>query len=151
MQDYVPFYLGPRPPMLLKLKTGQVEGYCEGQDPLIYLVSTAQAVAASGTGFVFSDGQGIANFTRWFADLRDLAEVDWSATYARYWKDEPEDMDRQRRKQAEFLVHRFLEWDLIEAIGVVGRQAAVRVDAVLASSAPEFRREIRVRPAWYYL
>jgi hypothetical protein len=151
LQDYVPFFLGPRPPMLLQLKTGQVEGYTEGQNPLIYLVSTAQVIAASGTGFVFSDGQGIARITRWFVDLQDLAKVDWTAVHATYWQDRPDDMDRQRRKQAEFLVHRFLRWDLIDEIGVNGKQTAVRVEALLSTATSKSRCEIRVRPEWYYL
>ena len=44
VHDYVPFYFGYLSPMLLNLKTGRVEGYDEEQAPLIYLVSSAQAV-----------------------------------------------------------------------------------------------------------
>jgi len=100
--------------MLLQLHTGRVTGYTERQDPLIYLVSTAQAVRSSGTGFVFSDGHGIARFTNWFDKLSDLDKVDWDAVYATIWKDTVDDMDRQRRKQAEFLVHQQCAWDLIQ-------------------------------------
>jgi hypothetical protein len=39
IHDYVAFYFGPLSPMMLQLKTGQVAGYTEGQEPLIYLVS----------------------------------------------------------------------------------------------------------------
>jgi len=59
VHDYVPFYFGYLSPMLLQLKTGRVHGYAEGQEPLVYLVSDAQAVQASGAGFVFTDGHGI--------------------------------------------------------------------------------------------
>ena len=52
--------------MLLQLRTGRVPGYDEGQEPLIYLVSTAQAVLDAGTDFVFSDGHGLATFTDWY-------------------------------------------------------------------------------------
>ena len=38
VHDYVPFYFGYLSPMLLQLKTGKVEGYNEGQEPLLYLV-----------------------------------------------------------------------------------------------------------------
>ena len=76
-------------------------GYDEGQEPIIYLVSTAQRVVNSGAGFVFSDGHGIAAYTGWYDDLEDLDEVDWQIVYANYWKDTVEDMDRQRKKQAE--------------------------------------------------
>src|SRR2546425_6534802 len=91
IHDYVPFYFGPLSPMLLKLKTGQVQGYDEGQESLVYLVTTAQRVAANGARFVFSDGHGLATFTEWFDDLARLDAVDWNLVSARYWSDKPED------------------------------------------------------------
>ncbi len=76
VHDYVAFYLGPRSPMLLQLHTGRVENYNEGQEPLIYAVSTVNTIVRAGLGFVFSDGHGIAAFTQWFDDLNDLKKVD---------------------------------------------------------------------------
>jgi hypothetical protein len=110
MHDYVPFYFGYLSPMLFQLKTGRVLGYSGGQEPLIYLQSTVQAVQSGGIQFVFSNGHGIAAFTAWFDDLARLDEVDWEMVNQRYWLDNINDMDRQRRKQAEFLVHRFCPW-----------------------------------------
>jgi len=37
VHDYVAFYFGPRSVMLYQLKTGWVQGYREGQEPLIHL------------------------------------------------------------------------------------------------------------------
>jgi hypothetical protein len=39
IHDYVPFYFGSLPPMLLALRDGYVFGYNEGQEPLIYLIN----------------------------------------------------------------------------------------------------------------
>ena len=50
--------------MLLNLKTGRVEGYNEGQAPLIYLTTTVQRVQDAGCQFVFSDGHGLATIHR---------------------------------------------------------------------------------------
>jgi hypothetical protein len=136
--------------MLLQLHTGRVEGYHEGQEPLIYLVSTAQAVREAGIGFVFSDGHGIAIFTQWFCDLADLEQVDWRAVQARYWADTPQDMDRQRRKQAEFLIYRFCPWDLIQEIAVVNVEMRNRVKDILRGVPVEFQCPVRVRTNWYY-
>lgn len=136
--------------MLLQLHTGRVQGYQDGQGPLIYLVSTVEAVAASGCGFVFSDGHGSAAFTSWFASLSDLDRLDWVAVYAKYWKDEIEDMDRQRKKQAEFLVHKSCPWDLIQEIAVQNPATKTRVEAILASAPVNMRRPVNVRPEWYY-
>jgi ssDNA thymidine ADP-ribosyltransferase, DarT len=85
IHDYVPFYFGYLSPMLLNLKTGRVPGYNEGQEPLIYLVSTAQTIRDSGAGFVFSDGHGIAAFTNWFDQLEQLDKIDWKMVYEHYW------------------------------------------------------------------
>jgi hypothetical protein len=48
LHDYVPFYFGYLSPMLFQLKTDRVPGYTEGQQPLVYLVSTIQVVTEAG-------------------------------------------------------------------------------------------------------
>jgi hypothetical protein len=136
--------------MLFQLHTGWVSGYTEGQDPIIYLVSTAQRISASGLPFVFSNGHGIAAFTSWFDDLGLLSEVDWNTAYATTWKDTLDDMDRQRRKQAEFLVHRFCPWEVVDSIGVRTRQMKERVEAILADSLATAQPPVIVRTDWYY-
>lgn len=150
MHDYVPFYFGPLSPMMLNLKTGRVAGYEEGQEPLIYLVSKAQEVKKSGVEFVFSDGHGLAAFTEWFDDLSFLGKIDWQVVAARYWTDTANDMDRQRKKQAEFLVYRFCPWALIWEIAVLNQRMKERVEAVLAEYPTEPQIAVSVRPNWYY-
>jgi hypothetical protein len=150
IHDYVPFYFGPRSPMLYQLHTGWVQGYSEGQEPIIYLVSSAERVARSGARFVFTDGHAIKAFTKWFDDLGALDQVDWPACHARYWRDSTEDMDRQRRKQAEFLVHRVCDWALIESIGVLSSRMRFKAQGIMKQFAPRMRRDVFVKPNWYY-
>jgi hypothetical protein len=150
IHDYVPFYFGYLSPMMLKLKTGQVSGYDEGQEPLIYLASTAQAVDSASIEFVFSNGHGLAFFTDWFNDLDRLGEVDWNMVYERYWKDTIGDMDRQRRKQAEFLVHQSCPWHVIQEIVVINTGMQERVDNIQSRFALSLRKPVRVERNWYY-
>jgi hypothetical protein len=150
IHDYIPFYFGPLNPMMLQLKTGQVEGYFEGQEPLVYLVSTAQEVRDSGTGFVFSDGHGIAAFTSWFDDLADLDKIDWDMVNKRYWADNVNDMDRQRRKQAEFLVHKCCDWSLIHEIVVIDGGIKLKVEQIFHQFPSRMRRRVRIDREWYY-
>jgi hypothetical protein len=150
IHDYVPFYFGPLSPMMFNLKTGRVPGYTDGQEPLIYLGSKAQVVERAGVKFAFSDGHGIAAFTSWFDDLAQLEKVDWTMVAQRYWKDKPEDMDRQRRKQAEFLVHRFCDWALIQAVMVFDEVRKAQVERVFACFPSEMHRPILVKRDWYY-
>jgi hypothetical protein len=136
--------------MLLQLKTGRVSGYNEGQAPLVYLKTTVQAVAQAGLRFVFSNGHGIAAFTGWFDDVARLDEVDWNMVYERYWRDEVNDMDRQRRKQAEFLIYQSCPWTLIQEIGVLNAPMKTRVEEILSGVDPAMRTVVNVRAGWYY-
>ena len=136
--------------MMLNLKTGRVEGYGEGQDPLIYLVSSAQAIETAGIKFVYSDGHGLASYTEWFDDLSELGKVDWSVVNQRYWKGDINDMDRQRKKQAEFLVHQYCPWSLIQEIVVIDSVMQDRVQAIQAAFPSDQRRVVRVDRNWYY-
>jgi len=150
IHDYVPFYFGYLSPMMFKLKTGRVAGYNEGQEPLIYLVSSAQAVEAAGLEFVFSDGHGLARFTDWFDDLGRLDAVDWGVVNRRYWTDDVNDMDRQRKKQAEFLVYQCCPWSLIQEIVVIDSAMAQRVQAIQAAFPVAQRSVVTIKRAWYY-
>lgn len=150
VHDYVAFYFGPLSPMLYQLHTGWVDGYTEGQEPIIYLVSTVQRVQESGQPFVFSDGHGIAAYTAWFDSVDRLDRVDWDTVSCKWWRDTVDDNDRQRRKQAEFLIHRECSWDLIQGIGVLNDGMKAKVEGILDRFAPEMHRPVRTVPEWYY-
>lgn len=68
----------------------------------------------------------------------------------RYWKDDINDMDRQRKKQAEFLVHQYCPWSLIQEIVVIDSPMQQRVESILAAFPKEQRRVVRIDRDWYY-
>jgi len=148
LHDYVPFYFGPHSPMLFTISRGHVEGFTAGQQPILHLVSTAQAVQTAGLGFVFTDGHGIMALTDFYDDLAELDQVDWAVMKARYWADTDDDLDRKRRRQAEFLVHHRFPVALIQQIGVINQQMKVATEALVG----EFGLAIPVtiKPTWYY-
>lgn len=148
IHDYVSFYFGPRSPMLLQLHTGWVPGYNEGQEHLVYAVSTVDAIVESGLNFVFSDGHGIAAYSQWYDNIADLDKVDWAAVYATYWNDTLEDPDRQRRKQAEFLIHIFCPWDVVQEISVNNEAMRQRVTHIIEQHS--ISTPVRIRQEWYY-
>jgi hypothetical protein len=104
----------------------------------------------AGVPFVFSDGHGIANWTEWFDQLADLDKVDWNTVYERYWTDTIDDPDRQRRKQAEFLVHEFCDWDLIEQIVVINAEMKLAVEKELGAYDWKLQRPVVIKRDWYY-
>lgn len=149
VDEYVSFYFCNRSPMLFRHAKATMP-LAVSQDQLLYLVSSAQAVAQSGCRFVLTDGHSLARRTRWFERLADRANVDWDAVQSREWADSEQDTDRSRRKQAEFLVHREMPWALIQGIGVRSSEVATRVWGLFEGVPKERRIPLLVRPGWYY-
>ncbi len=150
IHDYVPFYFGYLSPMLFQLKTGWVEGYNDGQENIIYLVSNVETVCRARARFVFSDGHGIAAYTEWYENLEDLDKVDWNMVNQRYWRDDVNDMDRQRRKQAEFLIHNYCDWNMICEIGVINDTIKNKVKTIMKSFKSTLHKPVCVHKDWYY-
>jgi hypothetical protein len=136
--------------MLLNLHSGRVAGYEEGQSPIVYLVSSIERVNAAGRPWVFSDGHGLAALTNWYDDPSRLDEIDWDLVGARYWADAPDDNDRKRRKQAEFLVWKHLPWSAIAGIAVLNDTIKANVEAAMAPYPIAAGTPVRVRSDWYY-
>jgi hypothetical protein len=148
VHDYVPFYFAPRSPMLYTIFRGNVQSYMGDQEPLIYLVSTAQAIQEAGLPFVFTDGHSIIEYTNYYDDLAYLDQIDWSLMRSSYWANTDEDSDRVRRRQAEFLVREACPWSLITEIGVINRDVKASVARLLESS--DHKPPIIVRRNWYF-
>ncbi len=147
--DYVPFYFAPRSPMLYKLWRGGVPGYVDGQDPLIYLVSTVEAVANSGLRYVFSDGNCAAAVTQLACDLTLLdSMVDWELMRSQMWNNTAEDPDRMRRRMAEFLVHGRLPVGCMTRIVVRTEGPKRQVEAMLMACG--VRLPVLALPDWYF-
>lgn len=151
VHDYVPFYFAERAPMVYAILKGNVDEYTEGQEPLIYLISTVQSVVASGTGFVFTDGHAaMAPLTEFFDDVSKLDRVDWGVMRSRWWNDTPQAPDRCRRRQAEFMIYHFCPWPLIRWIAVKTEAMKLQVEAILAGFPGSSHPIVRVQPRWYY-
>ncbi len=148
LHDYVPFYFAPRSPMLYALHRNQVEGYSGGQVPIVHLVTSVARLTETGHQFVYTDGHATMVFSRFFADVADLDQIDWPVMQERYWNDTPEDPDRKRRRQAEFLVYSRVEWPAMIGFGVIDSRVEARVNAILAEH--DVTALVRVRRQWYY-
>jgi len=148
--DYVPFYFASRSPMLYRIAKGGVEHYHDGQEPLVYLVSTIGAVIDAGARWVFSDGNCGAELTAYYDNLDELDHrVDWPLQQARQWSDTADDPQRATRRAAEFLVYQLMPWNLVLWLVVRSEAAAVAVRAVLSATGQ--RQKVYVRPQWYYI
>lgn len=148
LHDYVPFYFAPRSPMLCAIWKRRVEGYSSSQERVIHLTTTVQNVVAAGRQFAFSDGHAIMAFTEFYDDLARLDQIDWPLMEAGYWADTLEDTDRSRRRQAEFLVHKWCPWTTIAAIGVMTQ--AIRTEVLNLLEGAEHKPVVTINRDWYY-
>lgn len=148
LADYVPFYFTKRSPMLYAIKGGYVEHFKGRQSDVVYLVSSAEAVAESKLIWCFTNGHAVEGVTEFYDDLSNLKKVDWEVIRDWSWKNTLADLDRKRRKQAEFLVHKRFPWELISSIGVLNRAKADLMAKLLAKSG--HCPSVTVEPEWYY-
>ena len=146
--QYVPFYFCPRAPMLGAIHVGRVKGVEGGQRAILHLVTDLTAVSGSDLEYVFSNGHAAMRFSEFFDDLADLDGLDWERIASDDWRDTPDDNDRKRRKQAEFLVHGFFPWRLVSEIGVFDSRVQERVVEILGKT--EHKPPVNVRRMWYY-
>jgi hypothetical protein len=146
--DYVPFFFGPRPPMLLAIHSELVPGHVGGQMMVVHVVSSIEAVVEAGLSVVFTDGHAEIKLSQQFDDLSDLNKVDWDLMNSRYWHDTPTYPDRKRRRQAEFLVHGALPWPLVHEVGVMNEEMRARVFEHLKDAS--HHPSVVVHEDWYY-
>ena len=148
LANYVPFYFAPRSPMLYAISRGYVQGYNDGQGPILHLVSSIEAVQRNNLPFAFTDGHAEMDISRFFVNLEDLDQIDWRIMEETIWRDTLQDGDRKRRRQAEFLVHHFFPLDLIEEIGVMNKTVAQNASMLLKKITR--KPVLKIAPTWYY-
>lgn len=104
--EYIPFYFGVRTPMLYVIQKGFNLVIPIPVENIVYCVSSVQKIMEQNADFVFTNGHAVDGFSAQYtvSDINKMNEIiDWNAVKAKYWKDE-NDLDRKRRKEAEFLV-----------------------------------------------
>lgn len=148
LHDYVPFYFGPRSPMLNAISHGRVEGHEEGQEPVVHLVTTFDRIQAAGLPFVFTDGHAVMDFATFYDDPADFVNVDWPLMQATYWNDINSDPNRSFRRQAEFLIHGFFPWELFVGIGVMNNTIKEQTEQAILEAA--HKPTVVVRHNFYY-
>jgi hypothetical protein len=120
--EYIPFYFAGHSPMLYNLKTGYGETECQPQHELVYIVSQLPVVTTHCQKWLFTDGHARDRLTTFYDDLSQLDCIDWETVQTQYWRNTEADPDRQRRKQAEFLVRNYLPVACVECLIVATQE-----------------------------
>lgn len=148
--DYVPFYFCSRSIMLYVIHSANHPdlAYRGGQGPIIHIEADLRRVIAWADAnrrrWAFSLSNAGARYAQFRSQTDHLGEVNWAAVAASDFR--PADV--KEGKQAEFLLHEFFSWDLVERIGVVSQGMAQQVANDLHGR--RHRPPIVIRPDWYY-
>jgi hypothetical protein len=145
---YVPFYFCPRSVMLYLIYMANAPEltYRGGQDEILHLEiqldRILEWVSTTNTCWAFSR----SNAGSYYVDIRgrvdELDQLNWGAIAATDWKHPA----IREAKQAEFLVHHHVPFDLVCRIGVKSTAVADAVAATLGSR----QTPVQVRREWYY-
>lgn len=105
--EYIPFYFGARTPMLYVIQKGFNLVSPTPAENIVYCISSIQKVIDNNLEFIFTDGHAVNGFSTQYTvtNINDIDTIiDWKAVRSQYWSDDGNDLDKKRRKEAEFLV-----------------------------------------------
>lgn len=151
MADYVPFYFGPRSPMLFTIKCGNTTygRHGRGQHGMVHLVCRLETLARDlPDRWCFIDAHLSRTWAQFGNTLEELDErVDFDVMTARKWN-EPDQVKAAR--QAEFLVHRVVPWEYVELVVVIDETVADEVRCVVERTGTSNTPDVRPQPPGTY-
>lgn len=142
VNDYVPFYFAIRTPMLLNIHTGYGGAKKRPQHEIIYLCCNIEQITQSDLQWCFTDGNASNKISVLYNDIAKLADLDWHSIEALDFSgnNANNDLDRKRKKQAEFLVYNHLPVNFIQNIVVHDQKRHDYVAKLVA----QYNRNIKV-------
>lgn len=149
--DFVPFYLCPRSVMLYILhRSNHPEvDYHGGQDPIVHLQADLHTVVqwAQVQGKLWAcstRNAGVEYGAGFLNQLEHLDRIDWTSVEAKDFRAP----SVREGKQAEFLLHGFFPWNLVEVVGVNTQTTADAVNAHCQRAS--HRPAVSIQSSWYY-
>lgn len=103
LDQYIPFYFGPRSPMLYVIQNGFNGVIKRSPRDIVYCVLRVDAVVDSNLRFIFTDGHAADHITKTYQreEIKNIDNIISSDdVYAQFWN---EDADAKRKKEAELL------------------------------------------------
>lgn len=107
LSDFMPFYFGPRSPMLYVIQHGYNGVRQEKPENIVYCVVRIIDIINNNIDCIFTDGHALSSFTHYYKkeQLSILDSiVNYKDVYSTFWNDE-NDFDLKRRKEAELLIN----------------------------------------------
>lgn len=148
LSDYIPFYFGPRSPMLYNIQHGY--GFVDKQNPqdIVYCVLVLQTIIESDINCIFSDGHALDSASSFYEkeqlnQLKDI--VSYDDVYSKFWFNKDILDDRKRRKEAELLIKGDVPSQYIKGYVVFNQEA---YNKMLSYGVPE--EKICLKKEFYY-
>ncbi len=125
LSEYIPFYFGPRSPMLYVIQHGYNNVRRQNPENIVYCVIRLSDLIENDIDCVFCDGHALDAYTE-FYDKSHLKNIDnlikYEDVYAKYWNSDS-DLDLKRRKEAELLIKTDLSPKYIRGFVVYNNKA----------------------------
>lgn len=147
LSEYVPFYLGPRSPMLYVIQHGYNGVAKVSAGDIVYCVVRLDDLVRDDIDCIFTDGHALSNLTTFYPKNKlPLIDniVSYEDVYSSQWNIE-NDMDLKRRKEAELLVHNDLPSQYIRGYVVYNEKAKQKIEAMGVAS-----DMIAIVPTYYF-
>ena len=129
LRQFIPFYLGPRSPMLYVIQKGYNRVTCFHPSELGYCIVRLSDIFEQDIECMFTDGHAFSAITRYYT-REYLGKIDdyvkREDVYAQFWNVE-DDIDLKRRKEAELLIKTELPAKYIKGFVVYNNEARVQL------------------------
>lgn len=145
--DYIPFYLGPRSPMLYVIQHGYNGVQLVEPEKIVYCVVRLDDLINNNIDCIFTDGHAVSFLTSFYSrdKLSSINEiVKFDDVYSSQWNSE-EDLDLKRRKEAELLIKNDLPVQFLRGFVVYNNKAK---DFLIEKGVAD--NMIAVMPSYYF-
>lgn len=145
--DYIPFYFGVLTPMLYVIQKGYNQVKTTAAKDIVYCVTSVQKLIDTNLEYVFTDGHAIETISSQY-DHTNIKDIDTLLDFKaiKDWKfKDPNDLDKKRRKQAEFLVDGDIPLEVILGYVVYNENAK---NQLVAMGIEE--KKIKILPTYYF-
>ena len=130
--DCVPFYFGGHSPMLLNIKTGERDITRRPQEDIVFVCCKIfRIVYFCEAQWCFTDGHAKAKNSAYYNNVQELVKIDWQMVFEQWWRNTADDNDRERRKQAEFLVKYYVPVNCFHGLLVKNQQRKEGVERIV--------------------
>jgi len=148
LSEYIPFYFGPRSPMLYQIASGWEDIQKYPQEEIIYYISSLNEIKSAKLKYFFTDGHARSKTSTAYTNDSDLERLDWNVIYSSTWRSDESDLRRKEKKQSELFVKEYVPFHCVQHIGVYNKLAEQKVLSLLSTHHIEV--PVRISPQKLY-